>query len=476
MNDLHARSHSVRRMLAISAAVAGLSLGGVLTACGSSRGSLQAGHVPAVLHLGAAGSRPNAAGTADSKMMPMRPTEFQFDGTMPDLGTTAAAYALSGGTGDAAFVAKLAAALGITATARALPADQGGGWQAGSSDYTGPVVTVGQWGMRQWWFTTPAAATSGVSCTTATSPAPTAPVPPDATSVQPADGKVEPCATPAPTPNLPSQAAAIAAAKQLASSMGVDGNSYDWTVFPNDWNITVNGALLVDGLATDLTVSYTFGANAELLYGGGNLGQATSLDTYPIVSVADGVHRLSDPSGPWFSFGGPMVMARGGAVAVDVAGNAEGGTSATGAASIPQPSGVDPVAPPVSISIGTLPTDSKPVDTVPMNTVPVDTTPYVVHLTGVKLVLSSVYTADGKQLLLPAYSFTSSDGGEYRVLAVEASFLDTSTTTSSTMPGGSAVTGSSGGGSTSSSGSAGTVVVGTGTIGTIDKPTTGTGG
>jgi hypothetical protein len=443
---------SFRRFLCVTAVVAGLAVGGALTSCGSSRSSLSAGHTPAVLHLGAGGGRQStAAGAADSKMMPMRPTSYVFDGTAPDLGASAKAYTLGGQAPTAAVVEQYAKAFGLSAAARELPSDQGGGWAVGAADYTAPVLTAGQWGMHQWSYSTPASATAGVSCAE--------PSPPDGVAVTapPADK----CAQPAPVTNLPTEAEAIAAAQRILGAMGLDSAAYTFSTFPSSWNVTVNGVLTVDGMATDLNVSFTFGANSEVQYAGGSLGTLTPLDTYPIVSVADGVTRLGDPTGPWWAFGGPMVMARGGvSVAVDTA---AGGTSA---APIPVPSGTIPVDVPVgTVLIGDAPDLPAPVDTAPAGTVTIDTTPFVVHLSGVKLVLSSVWQADGSQILLPAFAFTSSDGGEYRVLAVDATYLDTApATTSSSVPPATAIGVSTG---TGSSGS-GTPGLGTIALATFD--------
>ena len=461
MKYAHTGPQSFRRMLCISVAVAGLALGGALTACGSSRGSLQAGHTPAVLHLGAgqSGRNATAAGAADSKMMAIRPVQYVFDGALPDLGASASAYSVGGKVATAAFVEQLAKAFGVAGAAAELPSDQGGGWRVGPADYTAPVVMAGQWGMQQWSYSSPAAATAGVSCTVASPPEGTT-VPPDA----------QKCADPAPIADLPTEAGAIAEAKRLLGAMGLDAAAYQFTSYASSWNISVNGSLTVDGMATDLNVSFTFGAKAEVQYAGGTLGTVSALDSYPIVSVADGVKRLGDPTGPWYAFGGPMVMARAG-VAVDTA----GGVNIATAPTIPVPSGADVAPatapmPPVSAPVATMPVTDVTVSPVPSNTVPLDTTPYVVHLTGVKVVLSSVYQADGSQLLLPAFDFTASDGSEYRVLAVDAAFLDTSSTTGSSVPPATAVGGGTGSGS--SSGSSGS---GGGTVGSIAVPTPGIG-
>jgi hypothetical protein len=50
--------------------------------------------------------------------------------------------------------------------------------------------------------------------------------------------------------------------------------------------------------------------------------------------------------------------------------------------------------------------------------------PITVHLTGATLALTMVWAADDTIWLLPAYSFTSDDGGMYSVIAVDDSFID----------------------------------------------------
>ena len=246
-----------------------------------------------------------------------RPTSYVFDGTAPDLGSASQAYTVGGQAGSAALVEQYAKAFGLTGTARELAADAGGGWQVGAADYTAPVLTAGQWGMHQWTYSTPMSATAGVSCTVAS--------PPEGTT----SGTIPPekCGEPTPAPNLPTEAEAISAAKRLLTAMGSDVAGYTFTTYPSAWNVTVNGTLTVGGLATDLNVSFTFGANDEVQYAGGTLGTVTPLDSYPIVSVADGLKRLADPSGPWWSFGGPVAMAR---AAVDVAVDPAAGTITIG--------------------------------------------------------------------------------------------------------------------------------------------------
>ena len=50
--------------------------------------------------------------------------------------------------------------------------------------------------------------------------------------------------------------------------------------------------------------------------------------------------------------------------------------------------------------------------------------PVTVHLNAVRLDLTMLWAQDGTVWLLPAYTFTTTDGGEYTVIAVEESFLD----------------------------------------------------
>jgi len=52
-------------------------------------------------------------------------------------------------------------------------------------------------------------------------------------------------------------------------------------------------------------------------------------------------------------------------------------------------------------------------------------TPVEVTLTGVEEDLTMVWATDGTVWLLPAYTFTTDDGGRYTVVAVDEAFLTT---------------------------------------------------
>jgi hypothetical protein len=54
---------------------------------------------------------------------------------------------------------------------------------------------------------------------------------------------------------------------------------------------------------------------------------------------------------------------------------------------------------------------------------PADLEPITVTLTDVELGLTMVWDADGVVWLLPAYTFSDADGGQYSVIAIDDSFI-----------------------------------------------------
>ena len=75
-----------------------------------------------------------------------------------------------------------------------------------------------------------------------------------------------------------------------------------------------------------------------------------------------------------------------------------------------------------------------PVDTVimPPDTVPVET--ITVQLTEVRADLTMIWDVDGSMYLLPAYTFTTSDGGTVTMVAVDEQYLDMPEASEMPMP------------------------------------------
>lgn len=421
------------------ALVASLSLAGlVLGACGDAPGRTAAGLPKISLSASGGGglASADAAGAADEKMamMPYWNVEYVFEGTMPDLGTEATAYRfVSGGVADTDQVSRIAEAFGLSGDVRELPADQGGGWQVGAADYSGPVLTVGRDGLLSWWFSDMGTGVDygcavGSVGATDDAVAPDTAVTPDTTVV---------CVDPAPPVGVPDAAAAEQLASTSLEAIGVDPSTVEFETYADDWSAWVTAYRLIDGVRSPMIWSFGYGAEARLTSASGVLAEPEVVGDYPIVSAGAGLERLNDDTGRWGWFGGP-VFARDAAVSSvagwssvspEVVASAEGGVSVGG--------GTDAVAPPsteVVVSGSVVVDPAMPTATIEapdclasdacgsIGTVPVET--QTITLTDVRLGLTSYWDADGTVWFLPSYEFTNADGGVFTVIAVDEAYLD----------------------------------------------------
>jgi hypothetical protein len=408
-----------------------------LSACGDAGSTTTAGKQPAVIHLGAAsaGSGKIAAGaseSADSMMMPYQDITYVFDGSYPDLGTSAPAWTLPGSpVVDQSRVADLAKLLGVEGDVRALTPEMGGGWMVGAEDYTTSNLTVAADGMASWWFNPAPMATSnvGVGCA---APAVEPAIAPDATSdtlAPDATMPVAPCGdVPTPPAGVPSKGEALTKATALFTDMGYDMSQFEFDTYADEWGANVTGFLMLGGHRSPITVSVGYGENGTVTWASGSLATPQEAGDYPLVSGSDALKRLNDQDGMWAMYGSPGMMAKGGA-ALDATTaiatrEVSAGAPATIAvaetiaqASTPEPAPVDTIA--VQPVIDPMPVDSLP----PME-------PITVHLNAMKLDLTMVWAEDGTIWLLPAYTFTAVNegdfaGGQYTIIAVDDAFIDT---------------------------------------------------
>jgi hypothetical protein len=278
----------------------------------------------------------------------------------------------------------------------------------------------------------------------------------------------EPCLPPPAPQGVLDKAMAEARAKALMSQMGIDAAKYQLTTYADPYSASVAGQLLIDGKPSQISFSVGFGAEGAITYASGQLAEPQAGDVYPIVSGDIAVQRLNDHSGKWQFFGSPGVRNMGG-VATDAIATSGGRVSnvATSIASsgvnvgvapgapativdpaiTPMPScvaaatttpssdaqniaaspcfppvdvcgNIEPVAPNDATNSSPAPTPSGIACTVPAPQ------PVTVHLNSVKASLTMVWAQDGAVWLLPAYTFTSTDGSEYTVVAVDEQYLD----------------------------------------------------
>jgi hypothetical protein len=474
------RTRRVGRVLTSTATV--LVLG--LSACGSTGPRITAGNAPTVLHLtsgqnGGGKALPSSA-SLDGVMRPVGNITYVFDGAFPDLGASGGSWSFAAGAKpDLARVAAIAKVLGVAGDVRTLPSDQGGGWAVGPNDGSAPTFMVSADGMLTWWYSSNAA-TVGSGCavssggsigsaggaataTTAVASPPDQPVQPPvlvADTVPMTTIMIpvpQPCEAPPSPHGVPDKVDAEAKAKALVRQMGLDDTKYLFTSYADQYSASVSGQLLLDGAPSQISVSIGFGAEGAITYASGMLAEPQPGDVYPLVSADVGLQRLNDKSGKWQYFGSPAVNTMGGLarnavrdVATSIAApSVAPGAPATIAEATPTPSCVAPattVTPsgtgPVDVAgapcgdvvcfeppvVPNDATNSSPAPIAPPCTTPTPP-PVTVHLNAVKLTSTMVWAQDGTVWMLPAYTFTSSDGGEYTVVAVDEQYLDMPSTT-----------------------------------------------
>lgn len=205
--------------------------------------------------------------------------------------------------------------------------------------------------------------------------------------------------------NLLSEKDALLRAYTVMAAAGYNLAAFDVKATKSEWSTDVTGVLLLAGVPTNIPVSMSFGEDGVLTYASGPFVYVKRANGYYLVTPQEGVKRLTEPR--FASWNG---AAR---VAADVA---------VGAPTQGSKDGQDPI---------------------------------VVPITGVRYTLMQVTLSNLTTLLIPAYTYTNSDGDVGTVIAIKDEYLLFDETPTSLEPGPVPVPITDGGGSGSSSGSGG---------------------
>ncbi|KLN35231.1 hypothetical protein FB00_07320 [Cellulosimicrobium funkei] len=194
----------------------------------------------------------------------------------------------------------------------------------------------------------------------------------------------------------PSGADAVDALRDVLGSLGLDPAAYEVVADeqPADQGApratTVTAYEVVEGQRTGTQWSATYsGAGLASLYGG--LAPRVAIGSYDVVSPAEAVDRLGDPR---FGGGGMIALAREGA-ATEL---------------VPETAPAEPEAPTVPPTVGEGARFAWPVTDV--------------TITDARLGLAVQYQPDGAAVLLPAYELSDADGNVWSVVAVVDHQLD----------------------------------------------------
>ncbi|KRD47170.1 hypothetical protein ASE27_01875 [Oerskovia sp. Root918] len=392
--------HRARRRrrfpLTAAAAVAGVLAFGVggyaLGSAGSGTSDSTASTADAPITLQAPATEQGAASStaADSKMSGLGfggfggRTVFTASGLGTD-GDSAPAWALdAAGVFSAESAARVAAALGVTGE----PRQEYGAWVVGADDGAGPWVTLQPDGQASVSFNDP---TKDPWNCVLVDPA----VGSDSPSTE--EMQVDPQAGcgQADLGKAPAADAAIGAARDVLTSLGVDPAGYELTTDSFDEEgraVSVTAAQVVEGQRTGLAWNLTYsGAGLSSLYG--SLAPTVSIGDYTVVSPTAAVERLGDPR---FAGSGMIAYARGGQVGVMMEDSAV--------------APVEPTEPTVPPTAGEGAAISWPVSDV--------------TITEARLGWAVHYQGDGGAVLVPSYELSDAEGNAWSVVAVTDDELD----------------------------------------------------
>ena len=306
---------------------------------------------------------------------------------LPDEAGTAPGYRLDAkGIDLEALARELGRAFDVTGA----PMKQDYGWTVGNTDGTGPSIWVGEDATVSWSFNDPTV--NPWECARGSVPE-AAPADGSGPAVS-GPGVAEPGASES---CVPSEAPiderdAVRQARKVLASLGVsdqpvDGVDIEWESGSDDFTTWVTGWQRVEGQRTQLSWSFTFGAES-ILWANGFAAGLVQVPSYPIVGVRTAVDRSSDPR---FAAFGPTPLDFGIAVPL-----AEARDDAT-VSSESSPTSSVPESDPRRVQVWWDP----------------------ITATGGELSLAQYWQPDGTLLILPAYRVTTADDrGTWAIIAV----------------------------------------------------------
>lgn len=399
-----------------TALAAGSVLALVLSACGADADSDDSApddrRGPVAVEVGAVGgSGATLAATADAEAggsaAPVTPQDpatsdlsilpafggyvYEVGDGLPALPTADTGYEFPAeATVDAAAVAELASALGVVGDPVPGTGRDGDGalWRVGPDDGSAPSVTVIDDGQLSWYYSSAWALQPGIE---------------PCEAVISEDGEVteERCPEPVVPEGVPTAAEAEQRVAELLTELGVDRESVEFETYADEWSASVTVWSSRDGIRWPMASGFGFGADAALMWANGYLAEPVPAGPYPLVDLETAIARL-DEQGRWW--GGlsttPLPVD-------DVTGDETTGDETTG----------DDVTGEESTGDQPLPTEpGEPGEFV-------EPEPIVATLVDVRADLWWVWDTDGTVWLLPAYTFTDTEGIDHTVPAVTDEFI-----------------------------------------------------
>ncbi len=441
----------IRSRQLISACVA-LIVG--LSACGSvAKTSAPTTIAPKVIVVGA-NARNGGEGTASlasvadapaSTKMMVRNVTYKYDGDAADLTAPAGSWFFApGAEPTSAQISTVAKLLGVAGQAQRMAPDQGGGWLVGPQDHSGATLAITGDAMSSWYYSPAQMSIKvAVSCAGVAMPSIEPGIDPatpttktDMTAPEATAPDFPVCDQPQPPANVPTTEQAKAKAIEFFAALGLDLGSYDLEAYADQWSANVMAYLKLDGIRTNVSRSVGYGAEGAITWASGFLATATRGGDYPRIGVQAAVQRLNAQNGVWMrGVPGKMGMMTAAQGAIESGSGTtqapplpptplgtSGGGIAGGGTAGGAPTGIDDTG--IATTGATMVAAPPQQCDVAVDCAPVDAS-VTVTLTNAKPSLEQLWAQDGNIWLMPGYSFDSSDGGTYSVIAVEDIYIQT---------------------------------------------------
>ena len=299
----------------------------------------------------------SARNAEDAKLAYAQDVSYSVLNELPDLGDTGAAWSVSPLKENKGTLKKLAIALGVPGE---VVKEDTNNFSIGFDDKTGAGLRLYVDVSSAWWNYSSGSVGSG----SVSSPA----CAPDTECVDAG----RPVAELTPPVNLPDEATAIARVTQVLQDAGLRVKLYALSATKTEWSTDVVGTLMARDVSSNISLYFSFGADAKITYASGPLIELKNAGSYPLIAPKDAVKRLSQLQ---YGLVGPTARS-----AIDMS------------VSSPVTDGSTPVA-------------------------------ITVPITGVRLALMQTTLTNNSSILLPAYTFTNADGDVGTVLAIEDKYL-----------------------------------------------------
>lgn len=342
---------------------------------------------------------------------------FEVGEGLPSLPTSSTGYHFPAGvTVDAAEVGRVAAALGVEGEPQTA-ADSGNQWRVGPDDGTAPALIVANDGQLSWYYSSAWAIAAVQGCGVSgnegsvtgsvvevdaatgvavaeTVPADDTPAPDQPPAIPPPS--MEECPTPEPPAGVPTADEAATKVNEMLTTLGEDPAAFELETYADEWSASVTAYTTLDGVRWPSGYGFGFGAEGALQWASGTLAEPVATGPYPLIDIDTAITRLSDQKGMW-GYGGGEVLA------VDAR---ETETAAPDEVAREKTADDD---------VQTMPIDD--------GSIPPTPEPIVATLVDVKADLWWVWDADNSVWLLPAYTFTDTEGNVFTVSAVTDEYM-----------------------------------------------------